>query len=272
MIENHKDSESDLKRPIYNSIGKTYDLTRKADPAITAILKKHLFSQNDLPCIDIGCGSGNYTSALFNHGILIEGLDISDSMLSKARSKYPTIAWHQGDAENLPFSNGSYSGATCILATHHFHNKQTAFKEIYRVLSKGYFVIFTSTPEQMKLYWLSHYFPNLIADSCKTMQSFAEIRTHLLDVGFANVIQEPFFVTNDLQDLFLQSGKYRPEIYLDKNVRAGISSFQLANDLLEIENGLTQLENDLYSGRVQQIINQYESNKGDYLFIICKKD
>jgi hypothetical protein len=49
-----------------------------------------------------------------------------------------------------------------------------------------------------------------------------------MDAGFKNIIQETFFVTNDLQYLFLQSGKYRPEIYFDKNVRDGISSFQLA--------------------------------------------
>jgi predicted TPR repeat methyltransferase len=34
--------------------------------------------------LDIGCGSRNYTTALFHRGFDIEGIDISLSMLDKA--------------------------------------------------------------------------------------------------------------------------------------------------------------------------------------------
>jgi ubiquinone/menaquinone biosynthesis C-methylase UbiE len=264
--------EINMNNPVYNVIGKTYDVTRRADPTIAEKLKKYLSPQKNGRYIDIGCGSGNYTSALFNHDILIEGIDISEMMLNKARAKYPNIIWHQGDASKLSFADASYNGATCILATHHFKNTLAAFKEVYRVMNNGFFVIFTATPEQMKSYWLSHYFPHLITSSSKAMLSFDEINSQLIETGFKNIIQEAFFVTNDLQDWFLQSGKYRPEIYLDKNVRDGISSFQLTTDLLEVENGIALLAEDIRSGKINKIIDQYESDKGDYLFVICRKE
>ncbi|MEI6021571.1 MAG: class I SAM-dependent methyltransferase, partial [Bacteroidota bacterium] len=66
-----------------------------------------------------------------------------------------------------------------------------------------------------------------------------------LDAGFENIRQEKFFVTNDLQDLFLYSGKCRPEIYMDPSVRAGISSFHLSVYGDEVENGLAKLKQDI---------------------------
>ena len=253
---------------IYNTIGKNYDVTRKADPAIAQILLKLL---NPMPLgkyLDLACGSGNYTIALHNQNINIDGVDISDEMLIKAKSKSKLISWYRGDAECLPFNDKTYNGVICTLATHHMNNLNKALQEIYRVLSnEGKFVIFTATPEQMNNYWLREYFPNMIADGLKKMKSFKELDRILKICGFSNIEQFPFFVTNDLQDLFLQSGKYRPEIYLDKNVRNGISSFHVSANDIEIECGIEKLRNDIISGRINKVIKQYETMCGDYVFI-----
>jgi len=83
-------------------------------------------------------------------------------MLSKARKKSPDISWRQGDAKKLPAENNSFDGAICTLATHHIKNIKQAYLEAFRVIKEGKFVIFTSTPEQMKQYWLWEYFPKMM--------------------------------------------------------------------------------------------------------------
>ncbi len=104
---------------VYNSIGKTYDSTRKPDPELVAQLLQLLNVQINGHYLDVGCGSGNYTGALSAKGLNIEGIDISKEMLTKARQKHPTIQFLEADARQLPYKNDSFDGATCILATHH---------------------------------------------------------------------------------------------------------------------------------------------------------
>lgn len=255
----------------YNNIGKTYDATRKADSEIVNHIIHLLVETPNGKYLDIACGSGNYTGALAAKGLDIEGIDISEEMLNKARKKHPMIKFSQGDALKLPFRDASFDGATCMLATHHINNNKKLFQEAFRVLNKGYFVIFTATPEQMEKYWLFHYFPIMIKRSMDKMVNFKDMKQLLEAAGFHAVKEVRFFVTNKLEDLFLQSGKYRPEIYLEPDVRNGISSFHLSIDSEELQEGLQKLSSDIESGAIKNIIDQYESNRGDYSFIIGKK-
>jgi len=254
---------------IYNRIGMSYDSTRKADPNIVVKLLNHLSPKKNCSYLDIGCGSGNYTHAVFNKGFKISGIDISEEMLRKARNKNSDIDWTLGDAESMPFSSNSFHGGICILATHHIRDINTAFKEIFRVINEGKFVIFTSFPEQMQNYWLHHYFPKMMKKAQQAMLSFEKISIALLNAGFQNVIHDKFFVTNELEDWFLQSGKYRPHIYLDEQIRNGISSFALEENQQEINDGCEKLEEDIQSGEVNKIIRSYENDQGDYAFVIC---
>ncbi|MCL6755049.1 hypothetical protein KBT16_30375 [Nostoc sp. CCCryo 231-06] len=74
-----------------------------------------------------------------------------------------------------------------------------------------------------------------------------------------------------MQDLFLYSGKYCHEIYLDENVRSGISTFSLLVSADEIATGCQRLAADINTGRITEIVNKYENNQGDYLFVIADK-
>lgn len=261
-----------MNNAIYNAIGKTYDLTRKADPIITQTILDLLKPQATGKYLDLACGSGNYTVALHEQNLDIDGIDISEEMLSKAKSKSELITWYHGNAESLPFKDKSYNGIICTLATHHISNIKAVFSEVYRILTpNSKFVILTATPEQMRNYWLCEYFPIMIEDGQSKMKSFEELELILNDSGFSNIEKLPFFVTNELQDLFLQSGKYRPAIYLDKHVRSGISSFHVSTNEDEIRSGLQKLKNDIDSGGINQVIKDHESNLGDYMFISGQK-
>jgi ubiquinone/menaquinone biosynthesis C-methylase UbiE len=263
---------------IYNKIGKSYDLTRKADPEIVDKIYNLLnlgVEPGKAKILDIGCGSGNYTIALKNKGLDIEGVDISQEMLTKARSKNKEIKFNLGDACNLSklYHNQQFDGGICVLATHHIKNLSVAFEQISRILKNGAnLVIFTATPTQMKKYWLNYYFPEIMKSATiDEMRDFENLQNLLINAGFLAIKSEPFFVTDNLQDMFLHSGKYRPEIYLEQKFRDGISTFAKNTNHPEIKSGLKKLKEDINSKKINQIIADHETKLGEYLFVSAKR-
>ena len=130
--------------------------------------------------LDIGCGTGNYTIALNEMGVEFTGIDPSEEMLKTAKSKSEKINWLKGHVEKIPFSNQTFDGAIATLTIHHWPDLKKGFGEIFRVLKPdANLVIFTSTPEQMKGYWLNHFFPKMLADSMLQMPDFELVKHHL---------------------------------------------------------------------------------------------
>ena len=116
-------------QPLYDKIGATYDATRRAEPAILDLLAALLDLTNGADVLDIGCGTGNYTTALGERGYEMLGLDHSGLMLRTARAKAPGLPLIGADAANLPFANRSFDGAICTLAIHHFDDLEASFAE-----------------------------------------------------------------------------------------------------------------------------------------------
>lgn len=183
---------------VYEQIGKGYDLTRRADPDIAAQLAKHLQIKSDSSYLDVGCGTGNYTLALAKHGGVWHGVDQSKHMIDAATNKSNAVAWEVAEAEALPDADRTFSGVLCTLAIHHFAALTPAFREIYRVLAAGRFVLFTATPEQMRKYWLVEYFPKAIHKSAEQMPSLEKVRYALNEAGFNSVDIESYSISKNL--------------------------------------------------------------------------
>lgn len=256
----------------YDQIGVGYNNTRKADHYLLGRMMHHLKAENAGTYVDIGCGTGNYTIEFSKRGVKMIGIDPSEAMLAIARSRNTDVEWVKGKAETMTLADSSVDGVLAILTTHHWSNQDKGYAELGRVMKPGSrLVIFTATPEQMRSYWLSHYFPSMLRDAGKHMLSFDTIEENLHKAGFSSVSAEKYFVTNDLQDLFLQSGKCNPAIYLDEQVRRGISSFATAKNPDEVKNGLAQLREDVATGKIDEVMKKYESEVGDYLFVAAQK-
>jgi SAM-dependent methyltransferase len=194
---------------LYDLIGGTYARSRRADPAIAQTLARKLGLTPSGAYLDLACGTGNYTVALSALGGAWSAIDVSKVMLAQARQKSSTIAWAQSSADALPFPNTAFDGAICTLAIHHFPDLESPIAEVRRTLHSGPYVIFTGLAEQMRHYWLCHYFPETMGRSIEKMPSESGIRAALSRSGFQSVTVTPFFVTNELQDLFLYSGSAR---------------------------------------------------------------
>lgn len=257
----------------YDHIGKGYNNTRKADPFILERIQYHLNPICEGIYLDIGCGTGNYTSKLHNKETKFIGIDPSQKMLDNAQKNHPTIDWKLGSAENIPLKDNTIEGVFGTLTLHHWNDLTQGFSELFRVM-KPYanIVFFTATPTQMEGYWLNHYFPKMLADSIAQMPSLEKIETAMNAAGFGNIFTEKYNIQPDLKDQFLYVGKNNPSLYLDKNIRNGISSFSHLANQEEVEKGLKQLEKDIASGEIQKIIKSYENREGDYLFLLSQKE
>lgn len=259
---------------LYDRIGHGYDTTRRADPYLAGRIVELLGAVGQGACLDLACGSGNYTLALAGRGVRVHGTDRSRTMIQaaagKARGGAAPVSWSVADATRLPFATGAFAGAVCTLALHHFPALAPVFAELRRTLAGGRLVVFTATREQMAGYWLRAYFPDALERSARAMPAHREIVDPLRAAGFRSVRAEPYSVTAELQDLFLYSGKHRPHMYLDPAVRANISTFAAVAGPAEVAAGCARLEADLASGRIDEVIAAHPGPQGDYLFIVAE--
>ncbi|TGV04786.1 class I SAM-dependent methyltransferase [Flavivirga rizhaonensis] len=255
----------------YDKIGIGYNLTRKADPFLTEQLLRHLNPKKDGIYLDIGCGTGNYTNEFQKKGFQCIGIDPSKKMLDKARIKNKEIDWRIGLAENTGLPKNFVDGIIGSLTIHHWTDLKKSFLELKKVLKpNGKIVIFTSTPEQMKGYWLNHYFPKMLAGSIKQMPTLKSIESAMKNAGIELSEIDKYFIKPDLQDQFLYCGKQNPELYFDKQIRHGISSFSSLANRMEVKQGLSNLRKDINSGKFDEITQKYKNDLGDYLYIIGK--
>ena len=256
----------------YDRIGTGYDATRSADPLLAQRLFDLLNTPVGASVVDVGCGTGNYTSFLAERGLRLTGLDPSERMLEEARAKSDRVQWIQGHAEAMPFADGAFQAAVTTLTLHHWKDLGTGLAECGRILQPGArFVVFTSTPEQTGAYWLRHYFPRMIERSAASLPAEDRIIEGGMRAGLVLRERVPYTVEPDLQDLFLYARKHRPEAYLDPEFRKGISSFALLVSDDELERGLDALSSDITSGKWATIRDQHAHQGGDYLHLVFER-
>lgn len=252
----------------YDEIGLDYNSTRTADPWLTERLRCHLKPKPQCTYLDIGCGTGNYTIALQEEGTKFIGIDPAQSMLSIAEKKSTSISWKKGSAESIPLPDNAVDGIIGTLTMHHWADLHAAFKDLKRVCSSGTIVLFTSSSSQMEGYWLNHYFPEMLMASAAKMPEISVIIEAMQAADFVVEKTEPYFVREDLEDLFLYAGKHRPLFYIDSEIRKGISSFSDLANTEEVEEGIMRLKFDIATGEIEQVMRRYQNEDGDYMFIV----
>ncbi len=231
---------------LYDNIGKTYAQTRRSDPRIAAKLLEILQPSPAAKILDVGAGTGSYALVLAENGYHVLAIEPSITMRSQAIA-HPTIQWLDSSAENLSLSDRSADAAIIMLAFHHLSNYRQALQEIRRVTAGGQVILFTYDPEMISEFWLTQYFPSLIADVRSTFLSMAALTAELESIMDASATIAPFPLPHNLSDSFAAVGWSRPELYLDSSIRTGISAFaKLTAD--ELEQGLANLRKDLTTG------------------------
>ncbi|MDZ8186973.1 MAG: class I SAM-dependent methyltransferase [Nostoc sp. ChiSLP02] len=232
--------------PIYNSIGQQYSKTRVPDIRIVNQLINLLNLPKGSIIADIGAGTGSYSLSLANQGFFVRAVEPS-VVMQKQAVEHPRVKWFTGYAENLPLPNKSVDGVVSILAIHHFSHLEKAFQEMQRVIRDGTIVLLSFDIRFAQKIWLYDYFPFLWEDALQFLPLNEQI--NLIENNTKKRVEAiPLLLSDDLSDLFAAAAWKRPELYLQPEVRAGISSFALANQDL-VKEGLHLLAADLSSGQ-----------------------
>jgi len=115
---------------------------------ITVDLKK-LNIKSGFKILDIGCGEGRHTGAVYEYeGVIAVGADINFKDLLKARERlqfHDEIGAHGGGAWNLsvaditrlPFKNNTFDIVICSEVLEHVPEEKKAAREIIRILKPG---------------------------------------------------------------------------------------------------------------------------------------
>ena len=253
-----------LKKAIYNTIGKTYSSTRKADKKIVSKIQDTLCldaSKGHSRLLDVGSGSANYTIAIANknRNTNVIGVEPSSVMIDQAHDNfkkqgvYNNVEFVQAFANEIPFDDSYFDGLTCILATHHFDDLALCIKDMMRVVKpNSKVVILTADPRLKDDLWIDQYFEFLVESARDTYIPINDLLEILSPYATSSISVEPMLLSADIEDLFFLSGWARPELYLNENVRKGISHFAKFMQSKEgesmISHAVNKLESDINSG------------------------
>lgn len=83
--------------------------------------------------LDVGTGSGLFAQQFAAMGFQVTGVDANPEMLTAARQHVPGGTFEEGNAEKLPFPDGSFDLAFMGLLLHETDDRQAALVEARRV-------------------------------------------------------------------------------------------------------------------------------------------
>lgn len=91
--------------------------------------------------LELGCGTGHWTNIFTQKGFSVSAMDISDEMLKYAKQKNINAKFLKANSEDIPFPDNSFSNVSFITMIEFVNDQNKVFKEIYRVLKPGGYLI-----------------------------------------------------------------------------------------------------------------------------------
>ena len=93
--------------------------------------------------LDIGCGTGHHVASIGSKGLDVIGIDISPSMINKAKENFPDYKFEVGDAKNgTLFQPDSFTHILCMYFTiYYFQDKTQFFNNCFKWLMPGGYLI-----------------------------------------------------------------------------------------------------------------------------------
>jgi len=108
-------------------------LTAQAVPAVLDALRVEPGTR----LLDVASGPGYLAALAAARGADAAGLDFSSAMVAAARALYPTVAFRESDAEDVPFEDASFDAVAMNFGILHLSRPEAAIAEAFRVLRPG---------------------------------------------------------------------------------------------------------------------------------------
>ena len=190
--------------------------------------------------LEVGCGTGNYASALVGRfGLAAYGLDPSSGMLMHARAHPEPVIWLQGRAESPGFASDAFDLVFSVDVIHHVADKAAFYREAARLLRPGGWVCTVTDSAEIirRREILSGYFPETVEMELARYPRIAQLQAWMATAGLVDpevgTVEAPYEITS--------AQPFRDRAY---------SSLHLISED-SWRAGLTRLERDLRLGPVR---------------------
>ena len=215
---------------LYDTIGINYSNLRCPDYRIEQLIGAAISDARTV--LNVGAGAGSYEP----NDKKVTALEPSIKMIRQRSPSNKTII--QGSAEHIPFDNLYFDASMAILTVHYWSDQQKGVSEMRRV-TRDKLVFLTFYPA-FREFWLTDYFLELITMNEDKMPKLKDFENWL-----GSIEVSPVQIPHDCTDGFLAVYWRRLTAYLDKRVRAAMSSFWALKD---VSQGLERLEADIKNG------------------------
>jgi SAM-dependent methyltransferase len=125
----------------FSGLEHAFFLEAKAE-ALLQLVRRRLGDPQSLRALDVGCGFGLLHPYLSELGAL-EGVDVSEAMISEARTRNPDVRYRVADGRELPAPDASFDLALAVCVLHHVPEPErgTFVGELGRVVRPGGLVV-----------------------------------------------------------------------------------------------------------------------------------
>ena len=153
-----------------------YEMCKDDYPPILDELAKDSFER----LLDVGCGTGPMVELLASEfpDRSYTGLDLTPRMIEVANAKgIGNVRFVVGDAEDLPFDDGSFDTVICANSFHHYPNPQAFFDGVARVLCPGGKLVLRDYTAPAPVLWLMNHTEIPLAN----LVGHGDVRAYTLD-------------------------------------------------------------------------------------------
>ncbi|WP_208113090.1 class I SAM-dependent methyltransferase [Actinorugispora endophytica] len=134
------DEHTERTREQWDRMSAGYDRGAGAERWIIGDTRARLCGQARGRTLEVAVGTGR-NLAFYPDDVELTAVDLSPGMLSKARAEAARLGRRvglgEGDAQNLPFPDGSFDTVVCTLALCSIPDQAAGLAEMYRVLRPG---------------------------------------------------------------------------------------------------------------------------------------
>jgi len=218
----------------YERIGAGYAGRRRPEPAWEKAIGAALGGAASV--VNVGAGTGSYEPV----GPRVVAVEPSAVMVAQRPEGTAPVV--RAVAEHLPFDDLAFDAGLAVLTLHHWSDPVAGLHELRRVSRRQVVVTWDLDVLTENFWFVRDYVPEVL----ERERDLARLATTLEGLGPGCDVR-PLPVPGDCVDGFFAAYWRRPEVYLDPQARAAMSTLSLMPQE-PVERAVAQLRADVDSG------------------------